>query len=78
VLDAPEAEAEAAPRPVRTWGQAPSVARVPSRRAAAAVARRRFSESAADYAYVSKDLMTIGVLAGGLLIVLILLSFVIR
>ena len=78
-MDAPEADAAVEPRPVRAWRPSSALAGAPTRRStSSAVVRKRFSESAADYAYVRKDLMTIGVLAAGLLIVLIVLSFFIR
>jgi len=78
-MDAPEADTAVAPRPVRAWRPSSSVAGAPIRRSTAtAVVRKRFSESAADYAYVRKDLLTIGMLAAGLLVALIALSFFIR
>jgi len=79
VLDAPEAEFETERPAVRSLRPAPAMARPATRRPmTTAVVRKRFIESAADYAYVSKDLVTIGVLAASLLAVLIVLSFVIR
>jgi hypothetical protein len=52
---------------------------VGTRRAAlAAVPRRRFSESIAEYAYVAGDLKRIGALAFALVVLLILLSFVVH
>ena len=44
----------------------------------APVARRRFSESVTEYAYVAGDLRRIGVLAGSLVVLLAALSFIIR
>ena len=65
-----------APRPTRPSGAGwPS----PARRATTpAVPRRRFSESIADYAYVADDLRRIGMLAGGLVVFMVVLSFIIR
>jgi len=78
VMDAPESGAAVESTPARAW-RSSSVAGAPIRRSTAtAVVRRRFSESAADYAYVRKDLLTIGMLAAGLLVGLIVLSFFIR
>jgi hypothetical protein len=42
------------------------------------IARRGFAETIADYQYVAGDLRRIGILAGVLVVVLIILSFVIR
>lgn len=48
------------------------------RASAPAVARRRFSDSVADYWYVAGDLRRIGILAGGLVVLLVGLSFIVR
>jgi hypothetical protein len=65
-----------APRPTTASGAAwPSAAR---RAATPAVPRRRFSESIADYAYVADDLRRIAMLAGGLVVLMVVLSFIIR
>jgi hypothetical protein len=50
----------------------------PLRRAANVAPRRRFSDSIADYAYVAGDLRRIGMFAGGLVVLLVALSFIIR
>jgi len=47
-------------------------------RRGAPVIRRRFAESATDYAYVAGDLRRIGILAGSLVVLLAALSFIIR
>jgi hypothetical protein len=65
-----------APRPVRP--ARPSWTPAARRAGIAAVPRRRFSESVADYAYVPQDLRRIGLLVGGLLVLMVGLSFVIR
>jgi len=40
--------------------------------------RRSFSQSIADYSYVAGDLRRIGLLAGGLVVLLVALSFFVR
>ncbi|MPZ13263.1 MAG: hypothetical protein GEU73_02350 [Chloroflexi bacterium] len=44
----------------------------------ATLPRRRFTDNAAEYAYVASDLRRIGVLAASLVVLLLALSFVIR
>ena len=64
------------PRPARPSGASwPTPAR---RTATPAVPRRRFSESIAEYAYVADDLRRIGMLVAGLIVLMVVLSFVIR
>lgn len=48
------------------------------RSVASGAARRRFTDSIADYWYVAGDLRRIGLLAGSLVVLLVGLSFVIR
>jgi len=55
-----------------------AVAGVAPRRAGAQLARRTFSQTIADYSYVAGDLRRIGLLAGGLVALLVVLSFVFR
>ena len=50
----------------------------PRRPAGPQLPRRTFSQSIADYSYVVGDLRRIGLLAGGLVALLVALSFVIR
>lgn len=61
----------AAPRPA-----APAYA--PRRPAGQQQPRRSFSQSIADYSYVAGDLQRIGLLAGGLVVLLVALSFFVR
>jgi len=50
----------------------------PLRRPAPGQPRRTFSQSIADYSYVAGDLQRIGLLAGGLVVLLVGLSFFVR
>ena len=80
--------AVASPRPGSETATLRAPAGAPSMAAAAApwtrrsigagAARRRFSDSIADYWYVASDLRRIGLLAGSLVVLLVGLSFVIR
>lgn len=75
------ADAGVVERPVRAVQPTPRAAStiLANRRAATAAASRRgFAESVADYRYVVGDLRRIGILSGGLVVLLIILSFVIR
>lgn len=69
-------DAVAAPlAPTRTLAQAAPAGRrvnVPQ------VQAQRFRERLADYSYVGTDLQRIGLLAGGLMVLLVALSFVVR
>lgn len=57
----------------------PAPVRTPSLRRAQPIAlRRRFADSIADYRYVVSDLRRIGMVAGSLVVLLVVLSFVIR
>jgi hypothetical protein len=51
---------------------------MPLRRPANVAPRRRFAESISDYSYVAGDLRRIGLFAGSLVVLLVVLSFVIR
>ena len=64
-----------APMPVRR-PPASAMAGVGRRAAPVAQVRRGFAESAADYQYVKGDLRRIGMLASGLVVLLIVLSFI--
>jgi len=59
--------------PARPAATGTSLRRMPH-----ATPRRRFIDSVAEYAYVGSDLRRIGMVAGGLVILLVALSFVIR
>jgi hypothetical protein len=69
-----------APSPANPAAVARSVSapttRVVRRAVSTPAARRGFEESLADYRYVASDLKKISVLAGGLVVFLIVLSFV--